>query len=123
MYRLSLREFLVFFFGICSSFATGFLPIEKFGELGAVIYFSIIGVLLTGIWAIAINLVKRLAITIGVLFTVAAAIAVFIRLTDDASVPKDPGLFVFLVGMLGIGPLLVTVPLTIHRLTGSITRK
>jgi hypothetical protein len=106
-----LREFTVVLIGIAASFSLGFLTIK---QLGFLLHFSILVSVLCAICGIAVAMVKRLAITIGALFTLAASIGVFISRPPELKTVRG---FVILLGMLGFMPMLITIPLTIHRRT------
>jgi hypothetical protein len=112
MYHYSFREFSVVLIAVTAAFATGFLPVRQFGFLG---YFWIVGSVLLVICFIAVLSIKRLAITIGLLITLAASLSVVV-----SSPPEIRSLryFLFLLGMLGLMPMLIAIPLTIHRRAG-----
>jgi hypothetical protein len=71
---------------------------------------------------IAVFSVNRLAITIGVLFTVAVSLGAYVALPPSRYSTSLQS-FVFLLAVFGVPVMLITVPLTIHRLTGSPIRK
>src|SRR5262245_53316222 len=119
MFRYSFREFAIVLIGISISFALGFLPIR---QLGFILYMSVVDGILIGICWTAMNLIKRNAITITLLLTLAAALGVqfVLRLPPRFSKIQT---FAMLLGMLGFMPMLTAIPLTIHRLTGSPRRE
>lgn len=120
MFRYSLRQFAIVLVGISISFAVGFLPIK---HLGFVAYLFVVDSILCGACWIAVNLSERNAITIAPLFTLAAALGVHFALPSPSPRLNNIQAFAVLLGLLGFMPMLIAIPLTIHRLTGSPNRQ
>jgi hypothetical protein len=116
VYRYSLRELVAVIVACSASFAIAFVPAKS---VGALFYFFIIESALVAICLIVVHcLVGRRAITIGVLLTFAAALGVIISLRSLWAAPRFEHLtgFAILLGILGMGPMFITIPLTLHRL-------
>jgi hypothetical protein len=115
MFRHSLRQFAIILIGISVSFAIGFLPIQQLGFLP---YMFVVDSILIGICWMAVNLINRNAIAIALLFTLAAALGVHFALPSLPPRYSNIQAFAVLLGLLGFMPMLIAIPLTIHRLTG-----
>lgn len=92
------------------SFATGFIPAKS---LGSYAYFVLVSSLLSAICSVAVVGVKHRAITTGILFTIAATLGAFLSLPIERQLGFSD--FAVIAAILGMGPMLITVPLTIHR--------
>ncbi|MCI0334179.1 MAG: hypothetical protein L0228_13255 [Planctomycetes bacterium] len=79
----------------------------------------VVSVLTTICFIVVHYLIDRLAITIGILFTIAATLDVIISLRTMSLPPLWSPLSTIatLLCVLGIGPMFITVPLTLHRST------
>jgi hypothetical protein len=113
VFRFSLREYFLVLFGISVSFGAGFLP-ARLGWFYPFVLESII--ILVGM--VVVFSINRLAITIGLLFTAAGTLGVLVS-HSPWHLPTIVRSCIVVFAMLGIPLLFITVPLTIHRRTGS----
>ena len=120
MFRYSLRGFAIIFIGISISFAICFLPIQQYGFI---VYTTVVVGILCGLCWTAANLIKRNEIAIAALFTVSTSLGAQFSLPSLAPHYGNFHTFIALCALLGFMPMLIAIPLTIHRRTGSLRRE
>jgi hypothetical protein len=121
VFRYSLREVAAVLTGASLSFAIGFIPAGQFGFWRY--FFTIVSAVTMATFVVAHYFVARFAITIGMLFSMAAALGVLISLPSHSMPPHlNPvrGIAI-LLAVVGAGPMFIAIPLTLHRRTNQQT--
>ena len=110
-------DLAVFVVGLVLAYLAGILPYDQIGDrYTPLLSLSLMFWILCGICAIAVILVKRFAISMGLAFTVSMACGLtkLFEINSDSSYDEIQA-FLVIISMLGSFTLLVTAPLTLHR--------
>jgi len=105
--------------GMVLSYLVGLLPYDRIGaDYGPTISWTLMSGLLGSLCAIAVSVVNRRAITIGAVFTLAIAVglAQSFSINSDSTTEDIQG-FLFLLLGPAFAVSMITIPLTLHRLT------